>query len=107
MTIAFVKCTIDDKRSIGSDNLYNIFMWIDAAYAVNSDVKSQTDGTMSMGTGVLHRKCSKQKLTVYSFTEAKLIGVSKYISYNIWLLSFMSKQGYMVKDNVLFRTIRA
>ena len=41
-----------------------IFMWINAAYAVNADIKSQTGETMSMGTGILHRKSSKQKLNM-------------------------------------------
>ena len=101
--IAFIKVTIDDKRIIGASHLSSIFMWIDAAYAVNPDMKSQTGGTMSMGIGVLHRKCSKQKLNVKSSTEAELVGVSEYIPYNIWLLSFMDEQGYTVKNNILFQ----
>ena len=38
-----------------------------------------------------------------SSTEAELVGVSEYIPYNIWLLSFMDEQGYAVKDNILFQ----
>lgn len=98
-----MKGTIDDKRIIGASDLTTIFMWIDAAYAVNADMKSQTGGTMSMGTGVLHGKCSKQKLNVKSSSEAELVGVSEYIPYNIWLLSFMDMQGYKVKDNILYQ----
>ena len=78
-------------------------MWIDAAYAVNADMKSQTGGAMAMGIGVLHGKCSKQKLNVKSSIEAELVGVSEYIPYNIWLLLFMDMQGYEVKDNVLYQ----
>ena len=58
---------------------------------------------MSLGVGVLHGKCSKQKLNVKSSTEAELVGVSEYIPYNIWLLSFMDEQGYTVKNNILFQ----
>ena len=57
--IAFIQCTIDDVRIIGADDLTKIFTWIDAAYAVNPDMKSQTGGAMSMGIGVLHAKSSK------------------------------------------------
>ena len=67
----------------------DIFTWIDAAYAVNPDMKSQTGGAISLGVGVLHAKSSKQKLNVISSTEAKLVGTSKYIPYNLWLLMFM------------------
>ena len=34
-----------------------------------------------MGLGVLHAKCSKQKLNVKSSIEAELVGVSEYIPY--------------------------
>ena len=95
--------TINDVRIIGADDLYKIYLWIDAAYAVNNDMKSQTGGTMSMGTGILHSKCSKQKLNVKSSTEAELVGVSEYIPYNIWLLMFLKEQGYEIKENILYQ----
>ena len=54
--ISFIKVTIDDKRIIGAKSLSSVFMWVDAAYVVNPDMKSQTDGAMSMGIGVMHGK---------------------------------------------------
>ena len=101
--IAFIKCTINDCRMIGATDLTKIFTWIDAAYAVNPDMKSQTGGAMSMGIGVLHAKTSKQKLNVKSSTEAELVGNSDYVPYNLWLLHFLSEQGYEIKDNVLYQ----
>ena len=101
--IAFIKATIDDKRIIGASSLSSIFMWIDAAYAVNPDMKSQTGGAMSMGIGVVHAKCGKQKLNVKSSTESELVGVSEYIPYFIWLLYFMHEQGYTVESSKLFQ----
>ena len=90
--IAYVKGTIDDVRIIGADSLSKIYTWIDAAYGVTSDMKSQTGGAMSLGLGVLHGKSVKQKLNVKSSTEAELVGVSDYLPYNIWLMMFMSDQ---------------
>ena len=101
--IAFIQCTLNDTRIIGASDLTKIFTWIDAAYAVNPDMRSQTGGAMSMGLGVLHAKCSKQKLNVKSSTEAELVGASEYIPYNLWLLLFLSAQGYEIKDNVLYQ----
>ena len=74
--IAFIKATIEDIRIIGANSLTDIFTWIDAAYAVNYDMKSQTGGAILMGIGVLHAKCSKQKLNMKSSTEAELVGNS-------------------------------
>ena len=59
--IAYVHCTINDVRIIGANDLKSIFTRIDAAYAVNADMRSQTGGAISLGLGVLHAKCSKQK----------------------------------------------
>ena len=101
--IAYVKCTIDDVRVIGASSLADIYTWIDAAYAVNPDMKSQTGGCMSLGVGVLHAKSNKQKLNVKSSTEAELVGTSEYIPYNLWLLMFMHMQGYTIKNNILYQ----
>lgn len=101
--IAFIQCTIEDVRIIGASDLNKIFTWIDSAYAVNPDMRSQTGGAISMGIGLIHAKCSKQKLNVKSSTEAELVGTSEYIPYLLWLLLFMSSQGYEIKDNVLYQ----
>ena len=102
-TIAFIRGTIDDVRIIGADSLSKMYTWVDAAYGVTADMKSQTGGAMSLGMGVLHGKSSKQKLNVKSSTEAELVGVSDYLPYNIWLLMFLSAQGYEITDNVLYQ----
>jgi hypothetical protein len=51
---------------------------VDASYAVHPDMKSHTGGLMSMGTGGLICKSSKQKLNTKSSTEAELVGASDY-----------------------------
>ena len=70
---------------------------------MNPDMKSKTCGAMSLGLGVLHTKGNKQKLNVKIFTEAELAASSDYIPYNIWLLMFMSIQGYVIKNNILYQ----
>ena len=81
--IAFIKFTIDDTRIIGANDLHRIFTWIDAAYAVNADMRSQTGGATSLVLRGLHAKCSKQKFNVKSSTEAQLVGASEYMPYNL------------------------
>ena len=57
---------------------------------------------MSLGWSVLYSKSSKQKLNTKSSTEAELVGgVSKYLSYNIWLVNSTSAQGYKLNHNIL------
>ena len=105
--IAYVHCTINDVRIIEANDLKSIFTWIYAAYAVNTDMRSQTGGAIPLGLDVLHAKCSKQKLNVKSSTEAELVGASEYIPYNLWLVLFMSEPGYKIKDNVLYQDNRS
>ena len=102
--IAWIKSKIDDHRIIGTSSLSNIFTWVDAAYAVSEDMKSQTWGAISIWRGDLHCKSSKQKLNLKSSTEAELSGMSDYVTYNLWLIIFMCEQGYPIKDDVLYET---
>ena len=57
--LAFIQCTIDDVRIIGSESLTEIYVWIDVAYAVNPDMMSQTGGAMSTGIGIIRGKRGK------------------------------------------------
>ena len=101
--LTYLHNTIDDVRVIGCDSLNEVFTWVDAAFAVHPNMRSQTGGVMSMGWGSIHAKSSKQKLNTKSSTESELVGVSEYIPYNIWLLNFLGKQGYMVNSNILYQ----
>lgn len=95
--------TADDVRIVGADDLGKLFTWVDASYAVHPNMRSHTGGGMSMGTGVLHAKSSKQKLNTKSSTEAELVGVSDYVPYNIYMVNFMKAQGYALAENVLYQ----
>eukprot|EP00957_Ditylum_brightwellii_P143410 10925329-Ditylum_brightwellii.AAC.1 len=60
--LGFVKHTIDDIHIIGTEILTDLYTWIDAAYAVHPNMRSQTGGAMSFGVGIVHGKSIKQKL---------------------------------------------
>ena len=64
--LACLKNTVDDVRVIGKTSLTQILTWIDASFAVHSDMKSHTGGCASMGIGLVHQKSStswKHKVT--------------------------------------------
>ena len=50
-----------------------------------------------MGYGIMHGKASEQKINVKSSTESELVGMGKYVPYNIWFIMFMDAQGYVIK----------
>ena len=101
--LSYIQNTIDDKQIIGASSIYNLYTWIDAAYAVYEDMKGQTGGCMSMGYGVIHVRSLKQKLNTKSSTKTEIVGMSEYIPYNIWLSMFLKEQGYDLMDNVVFQ----
>ena len=88
---------------MGIDKYGKLFTWIDAAYAVHNDMKSQTGGAISLGKGTITNKSIKQKLNTKSLTESEVVGVSDMLPYNIWLVNFLRSQGYEVTENILFQ----
>ena len=87
------RSTINNDCIIRATSPDDVYMWVDAPFAVHSNMRSHTGGIMSFGTGIVHAKSSKQKLNTHSSTEANLVGVSDYLPYHIWMDNFMKSQG--------------
>ena len=101
--IQYLRQTIDDVRIIGCNDLKSLYTWVDAAYGVWLNMRSQTGGCMSMGLGMVHCKSSKQKLNTKSSTESEIVGLSDYVPYNLWFTNFMKEQGYKIEENVVYQ----
>ena len=101
--LGFIKGTINDKRIIGASSLRDLHVWIDASHAVHENMRGHTGGTMSMGTGTLHNKSSKQKLNTRSTTESELVGLSEYLPYDLWQFNFFKEQGYDIRNNIIYQ----
>jgi hypothetical protein len=99
--LEYVRGSMDEKYTIGADNLTTLRTWIDASFAVHPDMKSHTGGIMSYGRGGFGSKSTKQKVNVKSSTHAELVGVSDYLPNTIWVTRFMTEQGYPPKENFL------
>jgi ribosomal protein S18 len=80
-----------------------ITTYVDASYAVHQDIKSHTGGAISLGTGAVMRKSSKQKLNTKSSMEAELVGASDYLPNTIWLKYFLEEQGYRIQENTFMQ----
>ena len=68
---------------MGASNLNRLVTWVDTAYAVYENMRFRTGGVVSFGRGLVHGRSSKQKLSIKSSTEAEVVGVGKYVPYNI------------------------
>ena len=58
---------------------------------------------MSLGTGVIHHKTSKQRLNTKSSTETEVVGGSDYLPYTIWTMKFLQEQGLGLKKTMYFQ----
>ena len=82
---------------MGADRLSQLCTWFDSAYGLHPDLKSHTGGCMSFGYEMINCKYINQKLNKNISTEAKLISVSDYLPYNIFICLFMVAQVYDIK----------
>ena len=88
---------------MGEDSLSQFCTWVDAVYGLHPDLKIHAGSCMSFGYGVVYCKSIKQKLNTKSSSADKVVRVSDYLPYNIWICLFMVAQGYYIKKNILFQ----
>ena len=97
--LEYINGTLDLVLTIGSDDLSLMYTYVDAAYGVHADCRSQTGGVTTFGIGGIVCRASKQKLNTKSSTEAELVGASDYLSNTVWIQNFMAAQGYPLEKS--------
>jgi hypothetical protein len=101
--MTWLRQTKNDVRLIGAKSVDELYIWVDAAFGVHNDMKSQTGGVVSFGHGMVHCRSNKQRLNTKSSTEAEIVGTSEYVPFPVWLAMFMNKQGYPLSKSILFQ----
>jgi hypothetical protein len=99
--IKYLRDTVDLELRLGADESGEIQWWVDASFAIHSDMKGHTGGTMSMGSGSIFSTSNKQRLVSRSSTESEVIGVHDVLPQMVWTRYFLIEQGFNVKDMVL------
>jgi hypothetical protein len=67
--------------------------YVDASYGVHEDFRSHTGMVISLGSGPIDTRSTKQKINTKSSTEAELVGLSDMTSKVIWHREFLRNQG--------------
>ena len=101
--LEYLITTKDEKRIMSIDDVSVSKWWIDASYAVHSDMKSQTGAVMKMGRGALYSKATKQKLNSRSSTEAELVAVHDVMPQVLWTRYFLEHQGYKTNTSTVYQ----
>eukprot|EP01042_Synura_sphagnicola_P036472 gene36472-biopygen6689 len=96
---------INGSRQLGllieADNDLSLSAYIDAAYGVHADGKSNTCGLTKLGQATIHVKSSKQKLVTKYSTEGELVAVSDYYPDGAQHRKFLEAQGYQLCGEVV------
>jgi hypothetical protein len=101
--LQYINSTLELKLTLSAENMNIIKWWVDAAYGVREECKSQTGSTMSLGRGTIMSKSTKQKLTTKSSTEAELVGASDSVPQIVWTNYFIEEQGYDINETILYQ----
>ena len=102
--LGYIKSTLGLKLRLHcGDGVPVIKWWIDALYAVHHDMKSQTGAVMSLGSGSVFSKSTKQKINTKSSTESELIAASDMSGQVMWTVYFLKSQGYDIQRNIVYQ----
>ena len=101
--IRYLRDTADMKLTLRANSLNKISWYVDASYGVHPDCRSHTGATMTLGSGSVISKSTKQKLNTRSSTEAELVGVNDAMSMILWTRLFLEAQGIRVTDNIIYQ----
>ena len=101
--VFWVKETIDDMVIIRAKSLIDLCTCIGASYAVHGSIISRAGGGISMLHGVLNKKAPVRRLNTRISIETEIVGVSKYLTYNLWLMVFSHGQIYSIMNNIVYQ----
>ena len=101
--IKYLRGSPDLALTLEGDDAHVVKWWVDASFAVHTDMKSHTGGTMSLRKGSVYSASTRQKINTKSSTEAELVGVDDVMPLILWTRYFLDAQGYDVKENKVFQ----
>jgi hypothetical protein len=83
----------DLPLTLEADNTHVIKWWIDASFAMHTNMKSHTGATMLMGKCLVYSASIRQKLNTKSSTEAELVAADDAIPMVLSTQYFLQAQG--------------
>ncbi len=96
---------VDRERPLilGANKEGMLMRYVDALFAVHSDMRGHTSGGMTIGRGFPILVSTKQKLNTKSLPESELVGVNNMMPIILWTCYFLLSQGYGVIENLLLQ----
>jgi hypothetical protein len=92
---------------LSADGSGVLMQYVDASFAVHSNMRSHTGGGLTMGKVFPIVSSTKQKLNTQSSTESELVGVDNMMPISVWNWYLLMAQGYGVTQNLLLQDNRS
>ena len=89
--------------TLEADSLQLVKWWVDASFAVHTDMKSHTGGALSLGKGVIFGTSTHQKINTRSSTETELVAMNEVLPHVLWTCYFLEAQGYGTSDSIVYQ----
>ena len=99
----YLQSNIDIMLRLQANKPLKAKWWIDASYAVHSNMKSHTGGVLMVGKEAEYSTLTRQKLMTRSSTKAKLVGVHNVLPQIIWSRNFMEMQGFDMGPSIVYQ----
>jgi hypothetical protein len=97
----YLNGTRSEYLTLSTDDLRVVKWYVDASFAVHPDFKSHTGAVMMLGKGAMQSIARKQKMTMRSRTEGKLVAVDNGATMILWTKLFLEAQGYDVEKKIV------
>ena len=94
--VEYLRSTRDLPLILGVNGTGVLSWYVDASFAVHSDMRGLTGGAMTMGREFPSLdKCTKHKLNTCSITESEIFLVDNMIPQILWACLFMKAKGFV------------
>ena len=92
----YIRVTRDLPRILSANGSGVLKLWIDASYAVHTNMWGDIGGGLSMGIGFTIATSTNQNLKNCGSTESEIVGVHNCMLAVCWKRYIMEAQGYQV-----------
>jgi hypothetical protein len=101
--LKYLHGTLDLHLTLKAREGLPILCYVDASYGITPGCKGQTGIVISLGSGPIYVRSTKQKIVAKSSTEAELIGVSDAFGEILWIRDFLTHLTNEERTAILFQ----
>jgi ribonuclease HI len=98
-----VSTNVDLDLRLGFKGEPQVYVYIDASFAVHDDYKWHSGTLVTLGTGAYYTKSTTQKLNTTSSCEAELVALAKGMQQALWSRAILSEMGYPANPILVYQ----